>query len=87
MSKQTVFSVLDTAASAFGNPFVVPHVGVAVRAFSDQVNSDSPNDISRHPEDFALYELGTYDTTTGVITSYDIPKLVTQAKSLLININ
>lgn len=83
MSIKTVFSVLDAAANAFGNPFVVPHVGVAVRAFTDQVNlAERGNDLHNHSEHFALYEIGSFDDVSGVITPLDIPKLVAQAASV-----
>lgn len=82
MSNKTVFSVLDSAANAFGNPFVVNHLGIALRAFTDQVNSESGGDLFNHPADFALYQIGEYDDTTGVITPLTPPKLIVQAASL-----
>jgi len=78
-----IFSVLDSAAGTFGSPWVVPHVGLAMRAFTDEVNSGSNNsDLVKHPEDFSLYEIGSYNDVTGIITPLDVPKLIAQAKSL-----
>ncbi len=33
----------------------------------------------RHPGDFALYELGSYDDATAVMEMHDQPKLLVQA--------
>jgi hypothetical protein len=85
MSQKSIFAVLDAAASTFGSPIVVPHVGVAVRAFTDQVNhAERGNDFFNHAEHFALYELGTYDDVSGVIKPLDIPRLVVQAAAVKI---
>ena len=61
----------------------MPHVGIAVRAFTDQVNNpQSGGDLYNHPQDFALYEIGSFDDTSGVITPLSIPKLIAQAASV-----
>ena len=83
MSKQPIFAVRDVKADAYGQPFVSKHVGLAVRGLTDAVNDpQKQSDISRHPEDFSLYEIGQYDDQSGVIDSYDAPKLVASASSL-----
>lgn len=79
---KTIFAVLDAASGAFGNPWVVPHIGVALRAFTDEVNNPDTGDLFRHPQDFALYEIGSYDDISGTITALPIPKLIAQAASL-----
>jgi len=83
MSIKPMFSVRDTASGAFGYPFVAPHVGLAVRAFGDEANgSRGDNDLTRHPEQFDLYQIGEFDDVTGVVTPLDLPKLVTNAAAL-----
>lgn len=83
MSIKPIFSVLDAAANAFGNPFIVQHVGVAIRELTQAVNStDATAMIAQHPQDFALYQLGEFDDTQGKITAYELPKLIAQAASL-----
>jgi hypothetical protein len=60
-----VVSVRDRAADVFGRPFYVPHRNVAVRDFTDEVNrSSGDNALFRHPDDFDLYLLGTFDDNT-----------------------
>lgn len=80
---QIIVSVKDTAAQAFGRPIFVPAVPVAVRSFRDEVNrKDSSEDMARHPEDFELYELGSFDDSTGIVEVLESPRLVARAKDL-----
>ena len=73
--KMVICSIRDSAADAFGRPFYVPSVGVAIRSFTDEVNRPSEdNQIYPHPEDFDLFELGEFDDTTGRFVLLDVPK-------------
>jgi len=79
---QVIVSVKDTAAQAFGRPFFVPAIPVAVRSFRDEVNrKDSDTDLAKHPSDFELYELGSFDDATGIVVVVE-PRLVARAKDL-----
>lgn len=64
--QQKVFAVLDTQVKAFMQPFFSPTVGSATRAFRDAVNDPSTM-LNKHPADYVLYEIGTWDDETGVI--------------------
>ena len=80
---QVIVSVKDTAAQAFGRPVFVPSIGVAMRSFRDEVNrKDSTEDLARHPDDFELYELATFDDATGIIVMLPEPRMVARAKDL-----
>ena len=80
--KYVVVSIKDRAADAFGRPAFVPSVGVAIRSFSDEVNrSDSENQMYSHPDDFDLFELGSYDDSTGIVEMLDQPKLLILGKN------
>jgi len=80
--KQVIISVKDTAAQAFGRPIFVPAIPVALRGFRDEVNrTDSKDDLARHPDDFELYEIGSFDDATGIIEVIE-PRLVARAKDL-----
>ena len=61
---QKVFGVRDSKALAFLQPYFSNSVGAAVRAFADEVN-DGKGMITKHPEDFLLYELGEFDDNSG----------------------
>lgn len=64
-----IVAIKDTAIDGFNNPFFVPHVGLAERHFMDEVkNPESP--IYKHPDDYFLYLLGTFDTDTGEFVTH-----------------
>lgn len=83
---QFVVSVKDRAADVFNRPFFVPHRNVAVRDFTDEVNrSAADNPLNKHPDDFDLYILGTFDDNTGAFVMEDIPTVLVRAKDVLIS--
>lgn len=80
--KYVVVSIKDRAADAFGRPAFVPSVGVAIRSFSDEINrSDSENQMFAHPDDFDLFELASYDDSTGIVEMLAQPKLLILGKN------
>lgn len=79
-----ICAVKDLAIQAYGMPFYVHTKGEAIRSFSDEVNrTDGKSAVAQHPEDYELYELGTYDEATGTIEGKS-PELFARAKDLLI---
>lgn len=73
---------------AFNRPFFTPTTGAAIRAFSDEVNrSDANNEMNRHPADFSLYSLGTYDDQTAVFQQHAQPQLLIEAVQCLTPVN
>jgi hypothetical protein len=73
--KMVICSIRDSAADAYGRPFFLPSVGVAIRSFTDEVNRASEdNQIYQHPEDFDLFELGEFDDANGKFALLDVPK-------------
>ena len=79
-----MYTVRDSASQLFGRPFYCINVGHAVRGFTDQVNdpADGQNDLFKHPDDFELYEVGTFDDADASFDMYDKPKPVCTAKSV-----
>lgn len=61
-----VFALYDVKSGAYGTPFFLHHVGEAVRACID-LGGDLNTIVGRHPADFALHELGSFDTETGLL--------------------
>lgn len=59
-----VFSVYDTAAKVYSHPFYVPRNEMAVRAFTDAVNSAN-HEFAKHPADYTLFLLGEFDDADG----------------------
>lgn len=61
---QKMFAAYDSAAKAYLSPFQLPREEMAIRAFTDVVNSKN-HDFANHPEDYALFLLGEFDNRTG----------------------
>lgn len=77
-----VFSVYDSAAKAYLPPFNAPGRGVAFRAFQDAVlNPESM--FNKHPADYCLYELGTFDDSLGTYVLSTSAERVVQARELM----
>ena len=70
MTIHQVVSVFDGALQAFVRPFTVPAVGVAMRSFMDEA-AKADSDVAKHPGDYELHHLGTFEDTTGVFTPVD----------------
>lgn len=60
-----VFSVLDAKIGSFMQPWFSATVDSARRAFFDACQ-DSASLLGRHPQDFTLYHLGSFDDETGL---------------------
>lgn len=57
--------IRDSAADVFGQPIFVPAIGIAVRSFGDECKrKDANNQMNKHPEDFEMFKVGTYDDNT-----------------------
>lgn len=83
MATLIILSVKDLGAQSFGRPIFAPAVGVVLRSFADEVNRRADdNDMFKHPADFELYKIGTFDDLTGIITPLAMPELVQRAKDL-----
>lgn len=73
--KYCVVCVRDTIGETFAIPFFVPSLGIAQRSFADEVNrADEKNLVYMHPDDFELYELGTYDDAHASVEWLDHPR-------------
>lgn len=79
-----MFSVFDRASQSFMPPFAAPHSGVAIRGFTDAVHArDKSTDISKHPDDFDLFEVASFDSSAGVIIPLPSGnKLIIQGKQV-----
>lgn len=68
--KQAVVAVFDRAAQLFGRPFFVAAKGQAIRSFTDEINrkDGERSEFSKHPQDFDLFLLSTYDDEQGSFT-------------------
>lgn len=79
-----VFAVRDMKAEAFLQPFFSPSVGSALRAFSDAVN-DKQCPFNKHPGDYVLYEIGSYDDSTAELGALPVVKMFSAGSDLVDN--
>jgi len=67
--KLQVFGVFDQKVGAYGHPFFGVAIGQALRQFGDWVQ-DSNTPLHRHPEDYRLFHVGTFDDQTGELEAF-----------------
>lgn len=60
-----VYSIYDSAAGVYRQPFYTSQDGEAMRVFYDlSINAD--HEIGRHPEDYSLFRLAKFDDSKGL---------------------
>ena len=64
--KQLMFVIYDSKANAYLQPWFLTTEPMAIRAFTDLAN-DSDSNVSRHPEDYTLFNIGSFDDNTAEI--------------------
>ena len=74
--KLNIYTIYDDAAKAYMQPFMFQTDGLAVRAFSDNINSDKSNNISEHPEQFTLFKIGEFDDQAATIATFEPPQML-----------
>lgn len=77
------FCVYDSVAKVFVNPFYQATNGEAIRGFGDAVNDPKMGDLNKHPKDFILYEVGTFDDNSGELTSIVPPNRIAAASDFV----
>jgi hypothetical protein len=83
-----IFAVRDRAADVFGTPHFAVSTGAAIRSFTDEVNRDAPeNTLARHPEDFDLYELGSFNDGDASFELVESPRQVAIGKDVKVRSN
>jgi len=65
--KHKMFCIFDSAAKAYLIPFFLPESGMALRVFGDCINS-SDHQFGKHPADYTLFELGSFDDSVCVVS-------------------
>lgn len=68
-----VFSVYDSKAEAYAEPFVAKETAEGQRMFSLSVENEKTK-IGKWPEDHTLFELGEWDERAGSFTPYEAKK-------------
>lgn len=81
-----LFAIKDEKASSFHNPFVCINRMVAIRMFVDAVQ-DANTDYHKHPADYTLYEVGSWNPEKGSPMPFETPDFVLSGGSALEKIN
>lgn len=63
LNKYTIF---DTALGAYHQDYSLENDALALRQFADMANEDTQ--IAKNPEDYSLWHIGTFETTTGELS-------------------
>jgi len=74
--KLNAYTIYDVASGVYMRPFFSQADGQAVRGFKD-IATDADHEVGKHPEDYTLYRIGTFNDTTGKIAGEDLEKLAT----------
>jgi len=82
--KMEIYSVFDEAAKAFGTPFFMQNEMMASRAFSDLAN-DTNSTVNKHPADYKLYKIGSFNDETASLESAEVPELIAHASHAVNN--
>lgn len=65
-----VFSIYDSKAEAFLQPFFSPTAATAVRGF-ERAAQDESTDFHRYAGDYSLFEIGEWDQSQGTWIAHE----------------
>ncbi len=70
--KLEMYCVYDEKAQAFLRPFCMPNDGMAIRAIKNSALEEG-HAFANNPEDYKLYNVGTFDEQTSVLVCHQPP--------------
>lgn len=62
-----LFSVWDSAAARYLDPFCAPTIEFALRGFREAVNTEG-HQFNKFPEDYTLFHVGEFDPVSGEVS-------------------
>ena len=77
-----VYSVLDRVAKKYGPLMAYSNDGEVLRALQATLWSGDST-LSKFPEDFSIYCLGSFDDENGVLLRLEVPRLVSDVRCVL----
>ena len=81
LNKYTIF---DTALQAYHQDYSLETEALALRQFADMANEETQ--IAKNPEDYSLWHIGTFETTTGQLTPIE-PVCIAKAHEHVLQFN
>ena len=79
LSKYTIF---DSKLEAYHQDYSLENDAIALRQFADMANEETQ--ISKNPEDYSLWRIGSFETTSGELTA-EIPTCIAKAHEHVLN--
>lgn len=85
---EKLYSIYDKVCCEYNPPFVCKNMATAIRNMRDSLKDAKQSIIAMHPEDYVLYEIGTFDKDTGIVShacdfyweSFELVNLFTPVK-------
>ncbi|QXP08088.1 MAG: nonstructural protein [Arizlama microvirus] len=78
------FTILDTKAGLYMAPYFASNEALGIRTFKDLLNNPQ-SILAKHPEDFALYYNGEYNSQTAELTNGKLTHVCTALELQQIN--
>lgn len=82
--KMQVYTIFDSKTEAYIQPFFMQTTAQAKREFIDMVN-DGKSAFNKHPEDYILFELGSYENVNAKFKMLDAPVSIGVGSEFVIN--
>lgn len=75
--KMNLYCVIDRVSNVCMVPFPATNHGAAIRSFGDAMQKED-SQFAKHPQDYALLYVGTFDDNMGVVAGLDegIPQTI-----------
>jgi hypothetical protein len=73
--KKVYYAVYDRKAEIYSTPFLEVTDGTAIRAIQEALK-DAGHPFGKHPGDYSLHRLGTFEDTTADITVEEKKKII-----------
>lgn len=70
IQKHKIFLLKDGKSKTYGPPIVEENRGKLIRSIQEELSRGQAV-WAKHPQDFTLFEIGTYDVLTGTIEMYE----------------
>jgi hypothetical protein len=69
-----IYSIYDSAAKAYTQPWFMPNDAVALRAFENNVNDEKGGQIYSNPDQFTLFHIGEWDDEKAEVSKAEVVK-------------
>lgn len=79
--KLEIYSVRDSKAEVYNQPFFNKTHGEAERNFAE-LTKDQKSMVAKYPDDYDLFHIGSYDDSTGVLSPLDTPRHIVKAVNI-----